>query len=179
MQCTHVQSRLVERLYGELSQADSAAMDEHLASCGVCRQQAAALQETAGALDRHTVDLPELNVLTVLDEWSRRERQRRLVRTGGVCLALAASLLLMTRLLFDVEVDRHHLSLRWGHPQQPSPAQVDAAPYQLAADSSWELRQRVLRGGFEALDGLAAPSPQPSTSDTLRARSFYHHHEEP
>ena len=179
MQCAHVQLRLVERLYGELDEVDRAAIDEHLASCAACRQHAAALQETAGALDRHTVELPEVNVLAVLDEWSRRERRRRIARTGGALLALAASLLVMAALLFDIEIDRHHLSVRWGQAPHPFPTPFSAVSHQLAADSSWALRQRVLRGGLEALGDIPPLDSSSSSNDTLRAGSFYHSSKEP
>jgi hypothetical protein len=51
MRCQEAREQLVHALYGELSEAEEAALQEHLGVCGECRDELRALKATVKALD--------------------------------------------------------------------------------------------------------------------------------
>ena len=59
MRCQEAREQLVHALYGELSEAEEAAVQEHLGACGECREELRALKATMKALDEwREVPLP-------------------------------------------------------------------------------------------------------------------------
>src|SRR5262245_28463265 len=97
MTCTEVRPMLPAHVYGDLSDADAAAVARHLRDCPNCRAESAALDQVRLALDAPATPPLRVDVASLFhrDADRRARRWRRLVVAGA---ALAAGLLLVVGL---------------------------------------------------------------------------------
>ena len=105
MKCSDAQIRLIERLYGELADAEEIALREHLSGCRSCRQEMEALQQSRGQLSvlSQPDSSPDLGRLyrTAARRAGRSRRRWRLL-AGTACTAAVLLLVLVTaRLRLD------------------------------------------------------------------------------
>lgn len=130
MRCDECTTLLLADAYGELSPAEHARCEEHLAVCEACRAEMATLRATQKLLDlvpeRHaSLDLAALCLRIA----ARERRHRRAWRYGLVAMGTAAVLLLafvQWRLRFDVEPGR--LVVAWRSASLPAPVDPADAP---------------------------------------------------
>lgn len=135
MNCTDARDRLAGLVYGDLTPPEAAAVEVHLASCAGCRHEYAALRHVRSLLDvvptrSAAVDMPRLY------EQAARVRGRQFRRWRVAALAAgaaAAALLLALGLRWELRIDAHQLTLRWGAPPEiaapvPAPAVVRREP---------------------------------------------------
>lgn len=90
----HPSDRLAAYCDGELSPADTAAIDAHLADCERCRRACTDLQATASALRQLTLTSPPASVWRAIDARLQQPSERRRVARRWE-LALAGSLILV------------------------------------------------------------------------------------
>jgi ferric-dicitrate binding protein FerR (iron transport regulator) len=101
--CVHMRSIMVTALAGRASEAERLALESHLADCGACRDEHAALEGVRRLRDWEPAPLSEVArervrraALEALDAPARPERSRRpLVAAGFTSLAAAAALLVV------------------------------------------------------------------------------------
>ena len=81
MTCDRVGEHLLERAGGQLDKPTAGELEEHLASCGVCRREAERLEETWSMLERFGEEPAGEGVRTrfyaMLDEQCREEQRIR------------------------------------------------------------------------------------------------------
>ncbi len=131
MTCPEVRDELPALLYGELAAQPSAAVEEHLAQCGKCRAELAALRHARRLLD--AVPAPTIQVDPAAIMLAENERQmRRLRRWRWAALASTAAaaviVLLALGLNLEMRIEAHQMVLRWGVPPSPAPAEVAVVP---------------------------------------------------
>ena len=123
MTCTECRDLLPLHLYGDLSDAERANVDDHLTGCGPCRADLAALTQTRAALDAIPVVVPVVDLNRIYR--AEIERQRRAARRWrAAALVGVAAALIFAALRLEVRADGRHLSIRWG----PEPAIVPPVP---------------------------------------------------
>jgi hypothetical protein len=139
MRCAAVREQLAAFLYGDLGPEDSARVQEHLASCAVCRREEAALAQLRQLLDGvpappvpdRPVDLPGLYRQVAAHQAARLRRWRRSVLAA--CAAAAALVALVLLPHFELRVEGHQLTLRWGAtPASPDLPAPQPAPIEIA-----------------------------------------------
>lgn len=115
MTCTETRVLLPLHAYGDLSPAERANVETHLAECAACRVEAAALTCVRRGLDA----MPPPAIAVDLAQLYRREtdRQRRVTRRWRVAalVGVAASVLVLVSRV-DVRMGKAQLVVRWGAP---------------------------------------------------------------
>lgn len=129
--------QLVAYLYDDLSAADRAAFDGHLAACAACREELAALGATRRHLTRWSPPEPEFNVRVVrggAPAPSARGWRTAVLPQWGLAAAAALLLLAGAAALANIEVryDANGFAVRtgWGGepPAPAAPAAVSTGP---------------------------------------------------
>lgn len=152
MTCHEAHHLLPLLLYGDLTPADEALVQTHLAACAACRLELGTLTGTRRQLDRVEIPSVPVDLVGVYRELSRRQlEQTRHWRhlTVGICLATAAALLLAVGLRFEIRHEPGQLVLRWGNPaERPAAAgEIPPAPPAMETrDSTITQEQLVLLG---------------------------------
>jgi anti-sigma factor RsiW len=126
MNCPEARGRLPLLLYGDLTPAEAAPVEAHLAGCPACRRESDALAQVRLLLDQapvpeEPVDLPAL-YRRAAERQRRRLRRWRWAAVTGFAAA-AAVLLLALGLNLEVRLEPHQVVVRWGRPPDP-PAQT-------------------------------------------------------
>jgi hypothetical protein len=119
MTCADARPLLPAHVYGDLSDADAAAVARHLRGCPACRGEAAALDQVRLALDAPATPPVRVNVPALFHEVAdrRARRWRRLAVAGA---ALAAGLLLVLGLRMQIAVEADRVVISWGRaPAEP------------------------------------------------------------
>ena len=166
MKCSDVQTRLIESLYGELSEQEGTALREHLAGCPACQEEMEALEQSRrqlAALSQpdSSPDLGRLYRTAAQRSGHSRRRWRRLaIATSAAAVLLMA--LLATRLRLDWGAGQLVVS-RAGRP--PAPEVVDPKATEPSATRPNQYEERI-----EALEEIARLlSAELSTSDVRQA----------
>jgi Putative zinc-finger len=130
--CAQTRESLADLLYGEVSPAETQAVQQHLAACPVCQAEYAGLRQVRAALDTAeppasevAVDLTRIYREAAHRQAKRLRRWRRLAVAG---LAAAAVLLVAFGLKLEVRLEQHQVVLRWGTPPQVEPPRVAPKP---------------------------------------------------
>src|SRR5262245_17857853 len=122
MKCHEIHELLPLHLYGDLSDAERAAVEAHLAECPACRAELTALSAVRKELDTPPPALRGVEVASIYRAESERLRRRsRRWRAAAAIAAITAMALLALRL--EVRAERGQLVVRWGE-REP----VAAAP---------------------------------------------------
>ena len=156
MNCSTVRAALPGLLYGHHDAAFTAQLEAHLAACPACRRERAALQAVRDRLDRLPVptvqvDVSELYCRAAKQGERSARRWRRSALVAGVAAAAVALLSFSTR--FQMRVEAHQLTVRWGQPAEadvvppsPVPQAIVSGPVPLS-----EERLRLLSDLIHAL----------------------------
>jgi hypothetical protein len=138
MNCSAVRDHLPLYVYGDLPEDVSDLVRQHLIGCAACRREHAGLLEVRQLLDATPAPAVSVDIAGVYQHAaeqaaSRQRRWRRIAVAGWG--AVAAVLLVALFCRFEVHVEGHQLTLRWGNPPAapvpPSPAVVTIDPESL------------------------------------------------
>src|SRR5262245_14503358 len=114
MQCSDARPLLPLCEYGDLADAERAALDQHLAQCPACRQELAEFGNLRQQLNSLPASLPAVQVAGIYhQESARRQRLARRWRIVAVAAVAAAVVLLFTRL--ELHLGAQQLVIRWGN----------------------------------------------------------------
>lgn len=136
MKCEQVEVKLISLVYGELTPQEQAEIEQHLADCEPCEQQAAKLNKAHALLEEAVSEQPATRELPIAQvtrravELSERSRRRWQVLAGLTGLA-AAVLVVLQLLTIRIEIDQSHVEIAWGTPERtetPSPAPPNPGP---------------------------------------------------
>jgi anti-sigma factor RsiW len=121
MNCSEVRASLPLLLYDDLSPAEKALVEKHLADCPGCQREYRALQgvrQTLGlaAAPGVEIDLPQLYRRAAERQERRLRRWRRLALAAASVAALVGLLILGPHL--EARFEAHQLVLRWGSAQE-------------------------------------------------------------
>jgi hypothetical protein len=118
MNCTQIREKLLAWQYGELSPAEQAEVESHLAACAACRQESSAWQEFRGKLGAFAGPAVQVDLSGLYREAMQRNerRVRRWRRSALAAAAVAAIVLIGVALKLEVRVDATQLVLRWANP---------------------------------------------------------------
>jgi anti-sigma factor RsiW len=173
MTCAEVRSWLLDLCYGELPAATAGDVEKHLADCLECQKARAAITGMGRLLDQ-AASPPEVKV--DLDHLYREARRRqqirgRRMRRAGALVALAAAVLLLVFVKWEVRVDGHQVVLRWGTvPEAPAvPALYPSVPAKSGPDIT-QVTAADLRLARDLIHALAAEveSRDLQTQEALR-----------
>lgn len=120
MNCAEVLDRLALLVYGDLSVAETALVEAHLADCASCRTKRSELDRVRLALDSVPVRNLQINMNALYQRLAGREVSRaRRWRRAALAIATAAAALLIALVGFrlHVRVQKHELLVRWGEAQ--------------------------------------------------------------
>jgi len=142
MQCHDARPLLPLHAYGDLSVAETEALEQHLAQCPSCRSELAAFRKLRQELSSlpapaGAVDLPGI----YQDRLARARRRSRFWQLAGGLAVVACALLLLMHL--EVRVNAQQLVVRWGQPEPVIQERVIPQVVQ-AGPSSPEPSQEVL-----------------------------------
>ncbi len=128
MNCSDVHQRLPNFLYGDADPQEASAIQEHLKGCRDCRKDELNLQRLRQALDAVPAPTVNVDLQRVYQATSLRQARklRRWRRAAYALCALAALLLVAVFLRFEVRVEGHQLSVRWGAVPEVPPASAPA-----------------------------------------------------
>jgi len=101
-------------LYGDLTEAEAATVNRHVAECASCRDALAALQSVRAAL--HATPVPDVNVAPAQIFLASAQPQRRRWVPWMITGALAASLVALAVWNLEVSIGRGQMIVRWGQP---------------------------------------------------------------
>jgi hypothetical protein len=137
MNCATIRTQLLELLYGELPTGEAGTVEAHLAGCPCCRAEYAALRQLRERLDAVTTPKVHVNVARIQQQ-AMELQDRRMRRWRRIALAaggLAAAVLLVSFLRFEIRLDTHQIVLTWGSPAMavPVPLGVGIIPPVAAA----------------------------------------------
>jgi hypothetical protein len=118
MNCEHARELLPALIYGDLSPETKIAVDNHLATCPRCREEQAALAEVRRLLDAAPLPKVQVEVPRLLEDANRlrQDHMRRWRRAAGALGGLAAALLFILCLKFEVRWQGQQVVFRWGTP---------------------------------------------------------------
>jgi hypothetical protein len=164
MNCHTTQTRLVEWLYGELSEQEEARLREHLGECDSCRSEADKLRRSLQLLELAPETRSRVDAGGVYRRAANRsEKSRR--RWRRAALAACAAVLVVGAVAFGrLRIESHAgcLVLSWGNrpaadvaeesPAEPVVEEISAAP-DVPPDPWPTLRRHGER--LETLDELA------------------------
>jgi hypothetical protein len=131
MNCSDVHQRLPNFLYGDADPQEASAIQEHLKDCQDCRKDQLNLQRLRLALDAVPAPAVTVDLQQVYQSASLRQARklRRWRQAACALCALAALLLVAVFLRFEIRVEGHQLSVRWGAvpevPQSSAPVSDD------------------------------------------------------
>ncbi|MBW3540864.1 MAG: zf-HC2 domain-containing protein [Planctomycetes bacterium] len=132
MNCSEVQSRLVELVYDELSADEAGALRAHLAACEACRGSHRELLFGRRLLDEvpadeRPVSLAAQPLLTALAQRAQRSRRRwRRLAAAAVAAAVAMAIVLVAGL--RVEVRAASVVIAWDERAEPVAAPPALSP---------------------------------------------------
>src|SRR5262245_53757261 len=127
MTCADCRDLLPLHLYDELSEADRAAADAHLAGCEACRAELDALTRTRAALDIGPMAAAAVDLNQIFRSEAQRQ-QRATRRWRVVALAGLAAAVLVLALRLDIRADARQVTIRWGSPPVAPPAPIPPEP---------------------------------------------------
>lgn len=116
MKCDDVQAKLIDLLYGELGDRETASLHAHLDACATCRRDFDALAETRGALalvpgSNVRVDVNRIHA----DVAARAVRSRRRWRWTALAAAALAGVVTAVGLAgVQIELRADHVVVSWG-----------------------------------------------------------------
>jgi hypothetical protein len=131
MNCQQVRDQLPGLLYGEVSPADKAELEKHLAQCPSCAKEHRALQGVRQLLGVAIVPEVRLDLASLYQRAAEQQarRLRRWRRLAVVATGMAAAIAVVALgLRLEARVEPHQLVLRWGVPPAPSPEPLPSAP---------------------------------------------------
>jgi anti-sigma factor RsiW len=146
MKCHEINELLPLHLYGDLSDAERAAVEAHLARCPECRAELAALEAVRKELDVPPPALRGVDVAAIYRAESDRLRRRsKRWRAAAAIAAIAATVLFALRL--EMRAERGQLVVRWGQPQPvaSAPTTVERVVVRTEPASTQELEERINR----------------------------------
>jgi hypothetical protein len=115
MTCDRIQEQLPLMAYGDLADAERAAVESHLAQCPACRGALAELDEV-----RRLLDAPApVRASPIVVPSAARRRSARLWQVAAV-VSLAV-MLAVWLVRVEARIDGRELILRWGRPEVPPP----------------------------------------------------------
>jgi hypothetical protein len=174
MNCANVKSVLIDLLYGELADVESATVREHLAACPACCQEFARLEKSRQQLSQVAEQPMRINLarlcLRGADRW---EQSRRRWRRAGYLTAAALVLIgVFVARQVRCEFRAGQVLIAWRNvaPQAlppkapPVPEPALHATDHLAAADYLRLRTRVLNQGLDATFKLKPPSEESSAA---------------
>jgi anti-sigma factor RsiW len=123
MNCAKFRTELPELLYGELPPGEASTVETHLAACPACRAEYAALRQLRERLNAVTAPKVHVNVAHIHRQAAELQdrRMRRWRRTALAVGGLAAAVLLVSLLRFEIRLDAHQIVLTWGSPATAVP----------------------------------------------------------
>ncbi len=161
MNCDLSKDKLMDYLYEEVTGAEKAEIETHLAHCSVCASELAQLRQTARVLNAWPDEEPNLNLRFVQEKIRFLEslktklvrgwRGRKLV--AGFAAGLASALIILALLNFEASYSdgalRVKLSL-FSSPQKETPLEPGALPvtqeeFQVWKQTSYELMQQMIQ----------------------------------
>jgi hypothetical protein len=113
MTCAEVREKLPLYQYGELSPADHGDVESHLAGCGPCRAQAAALAAVRRGLDQALPAAASVDLAALYGREALRHRRRVQVWRAAALAGVAAALLLSVARL-EFRANDRQMVVRWG-----------------------------------------------------------------
>ena len=130
--CAQIRESLPDLLYGELSAAETQALQQHLSGCQACQAEYVGLCQVHAALDSAWPPVPEtaVDLARIYREAADRQTKhlRRWRRLAVAALAAAAVLLVAFGLKLEVRLEQHQVVLRWGTPPQIEQPRVAPKP---------------------------------------------------
>jgi anti-sigma factor RsiW len=146
MKCNEIRDLLPLHLYGDVNDAERAAVESHLATCDECRAELAALAAVRKGLDAPIPALRAVDVASIYQAESDRLRRRSRRWRAAAVLAAAAALLFLA-LRVEVRADGRQLVLRWGEPEPVAvaPPVVERVVVRSEPASTKELEERINR----------------------------------
>jgi hypothetical protein len=179
MTCHDIRPLLPSHAYGDLPDADAAAVAAHLRTCSACRAEIAAIEQVRLALDAKPTPPVHVDV-PALFHAAAEQRTRRWRRLAIAGAALAAGLLLVVGLRLSVTIGNGQVVIAWGGPKASGvalaprvlPSQNDLGALTQPRSPDLDDRIRVLQELTHALaaDIDARDRRQQSETDALRAR---------
>jgi copper(I)-binding protein len=144
IECGDVPELVSARIDGELSAAEAAGLDDHLAGCVPCSQLAAQLEAVSRRLRIRAAEaIPDLTAAIVAAAPRRRRRRRPAIAVAAAAAAVAVGLILAVTIA--------------GGPAQPALA-VDAAVTPVPIGSAGVAYLEIAnRGGDDRLVGATSP----------------------
>lgn len=121
MNCHELRDLLPLHLYGDLNDAERAAIDAHLSECPACRAELVVLGAVRKALDAPPEVRVDINAI-YRAEGERLQKRARRWRIAAVLATAASVLFLASRL--EVRADGRQLVVRWGVPEPAAPPTV-------------------------------------------------------
>jgi hypothetical protein len=171
MICADCRDLLPLHLYGDLSDADRAAVAAHVASCGACRAELDALAATRAALDAMPAPAVAVDLNRIYRfEAERQQRAARRWRVAALVGIAAAVLVLAMRL--DIRADARQLTVRWGRPE-PVPAppeQVVIVRTETVSSPDLDERLNVLTALIHALAANVETGDRERVAELVRLR---------
>ncbi|HZT83556.1 MAG TPA: zf-HC2 domain-containing protein [Gemmataceae bacterium] len=145
MNCTEARARLADLLYGDLSPAERAAVENHLVGCAACRGERAALEGVRRLLDTVPAPAVQVDVATVYQAAADRQtlRARRWRRAAVALVGLAAALLLAALLRLEVRLEANQFVLRWGAAPEAPPAPPERVVVERVERPAPDLEERL------------------------------------
>jgi predicted anti-sigma-YlaC factor YlaD len=145
MNCADVRDRLALLLYGDLSAAETALAEAHLADCVSCRTKRLELDRVRRALDSVPARNPQINMNALYQRLAERQlfRARRWRRTALAIAAAAAALLLVAALRLHVRVQKNELLVGWGETLETAPLSAARPPADSKTPDVASLREEV------------------------------------
>ena len=168
MDCTRAQTRFPELLDGRLSEADTADVRAHLASCPSCQREYASLAQTLNALDQLPATRPgprlRANFYAMLEEEKNSAASLRaaVVRRRHAARVSLWRWILSPLAALAIALAGFNLGTRYGAPATSTPAPV--------ADLETKRELADLRSKFDSMSQVIATSllQQQSTNQRLQ-----------
>jgi hypothetical protein len=161
MKCDLAKDKLMDYLYDEVSGAERAEIETHLANCSACASELAQLRQTARVLRAWPDEAPNLNLrfvqekIRVLDSLKTKLahgwRGRKLM--AGFAAGLALALIILSLLNFEASYSEGTLQVKlspFSSPQKETPPEPGALPvtqeeFQAWKQTSYELMQQMIQ----------------------------------
>jgi hypothetical protein len=182
MNCADVRLRLPALLYGDLPPGEADEVRQHLARCGYCRKEYAALEQVrrllgAAPAPAVTVDLPRLYREAAEQQAGRARRWRRAAWASLAAAAAVVLVLLLSRL--ELRIDANQVVLRWGAvaaapeplPPAPRPEPPVIAVAQSSSTAEIEQELRLLNEVVQTLSNDADSRDEQRRQEIARLRA--------
>ena len=139
MSCNQATENLIEFVYGELSAAEAAAIESHLAECHVCRREFDELAQSIELLDRVAETPPVTAPIEPARIFAAVHRRQtvgaRRWRLAAIAAAAAAVLIAVVSVgVRRIDVYTTHLVIRWSDASKSEAPAVESNVEQLRED---------------------------------------------